>query len=310
MAQLLNPIELEISSQISTLKLFDENLVVGCIDGSVRVLDLVTQKWKSEIEAHTLGVNEVLWDRCGKYIFSCADDGTTQIRDISGQLMTTLFGHTNYVQSLSIDPKNLLILSGGNDCSVFLWDIRNISEINSFFHIHRETITSVDFSKDSSVFLTASYDGTMHVWDTMSLNSIKTISYSKNAPISRAKFVGDNGLVASACLTNKIYMWDIEEIKSLPLRTYTGHKNERFKCQIQVSDDNQSIWSGSEDGNLYGWDLQSQQVINTIRLAEENAIVHAFDIKSDLIVYTTHNKGETKDTGSLVISKFEKIENA
>ena len=77
-------------------------------------------------------------------------------------------------------------------------------EINSFYHIHAEAVSSLNFSEDSSVFLTGSYDGTIHLWDTMSLNSIKTCSFNRKTPISRAKFIGS--YIYCSCLDSKILL--------------------------------------------------------------------------------------------------------
>ena len=155
--------KIPLNATVTSLSLYDNLLLISSSDKKLRTYDLASEKWCVEFEGHTLGVNQGVWDHYGDYIFSCSDDGTVRIWHKSGKLVNALIGHSNYVQTIALDSKNLMLLSGGSDCSVVLWDIRSSQEINTFFHIHQEPVTSLDFCRDSSVFLTGSYDGTVHL---------------------------------------------------------------------------------------------------------------------------------------------------
>ena len=221
-----------------------------------------------EFEGHTLGVNQGVWDHYGDYIFSCSDDGTVRIWHKSGKLVNALIGHSNYVQTIALDSKNLMLLSGGSDCSVVLWDIRSSQEINTFFHIHQEPVTSLDFCRDSSVFLTGSYDGTVHLWDTMSLNSLKTCSFNRKTPVTRAKFIGN--YVYSSFLDSKILLWDAKEVKSVPIKQFEGHVNEMYSCEV-IAKKNGMLASGGEDGSICFWDMNCSELRNKVQVFDTNS---------------------------------------
>ena len=269
--------------RVTSVRLQATSLTAGFTDGSIRTYDLHSQTWTSTIEAHEEGVNDLLWDHFGEYLFSAGDDGTIKIWDKEGKLMHNLLAHTNFVQKLAIDPLNLLLLSGGADNSAVLWDIRGLIDVEIFKNIHSEAITSLDFSHDSTVFLTASFDGKVHLWDVVSLNSINTISYSHVVPIVGARFSQNSKYIYTSCLNHHIYMWDTFDLKAKVLRRFSGHCNERYRTPLATIHQNQSelLLCGSEDGSIRLWDVNAEKASWKVELAPGIAV--AADAKGDYI---------------------------
>jgi COMPASS component SWD3 len=298
--------KVKLNTTVTSIDLYNNLLLVTGTDKKIKIFDLESEKWVQEIEGHTLGVNQGMWDMFGDYIFSCSDDGTVKIWSKTGKLVTTLIGHTNYVQTMALDKKNLMLLSGGNDCSVFLWDIRSAQEISSFYHIHQEPVTCLDFSADSSLFLTGSYDGTVHLWDTMSLNSLKTCSFSRNVPISHGKFIGS--YIYCSCLDSKILLWNIKEVKSLPIKQYYGHTNEYYCCD-SIARKPGELFSGSEDGKLLLWNLHTGDKKQEYQIYPNTSNAHlgvlnTFDIANNLLITSSFNPNDWTDYDNLIISKL------
>lgn len=281
-------------SQVSCMARHDNKLVCGFVNGEIKVLDLVNFEWVLELEAHTLGVNDVLLDMFSDYFFTCSDDAHIKAWDWSGTLCFDLIGHTDYIQKLCVDLKNCVMLSGGEDRSVVLWDLRNQAEINTFHKVHQEGITSLDFSPDSSVFLTGSLDGTIHLWDTMTCDSLLTIAKSRKSPVGSARFISDGTYILNSCLDNSIYLWEVETTRSLPIRTYRGHLNESYRCSSWIDSD-WKIWSGSENGWVHRWDLDTETHEVSVKLASETSFVYGILQENDRIIYTYY---DTQSPGS------------
>ena len=301
---LTTKLEVTLPNYPTSISSYGSKLCLGFTDGKIRIYDVHQERCITEIDAHDFGVNKVLFDKLGQLVISCGDDGQIKLWELEGQLVGSLLGHTNYVQSLALDSRNLLLLSGDTDNSCILWDVRNLLDINTFYHVHSEAVSSVDFSADSSVFLSASYDGTVHIWDTMSLNSIKTISFSRNVPVVSAKFLKHQDYIFSACLNHKIYLWDVMQVKSLPLKTYSGHSNMHFRCGNSFTDN--LVYSGSEDAKIYAWDLESAKLVGVLNTYKEGFVVNSLEVQGELLAYTLIDK-EFNEEGCLRLAKLEEF---
>jgi WD40 repeat protein/biotin carboxyl carrier protein len=102
-------------------------------------------------------------------VITGADDGKLRIWDVSNRdrLPTTPKAeptetHSSAVQSIAISPDGRFFASSdGRD--VFVWDLVNAKKLYSLAAEHRDTITAVSFTPQSTL-ITASKDGTLKVW--------------------------------------------------------------------------------------------------------------------------------------------------
>lgn len=294
--------KLKLPSTCTSLSIYENLLLVTSTDKKFRIFDMVEEKLITEGEGHNLSINQGLWDKFGEYFFTCSDDGTISLWSKAGNKVNSFIGHTNHVQSLALDNKNLMLLSGGTDCSVFLWDIRSFLPISNLDHIHQESVTCLSFSEDSSVFFTGSYDGKIHLWDTISLNSLKTCSFNRNVPIARGSFLGS--YIYCSCLDSTILLWNAQEMKSVPIKNYSGHLNENYICDSQA-DKKGFIFSGSEDGALYLWNLNSEEMLGKFQIYKKNRVVNTLAFKENLIACCSFNPTDQSSYESVIISKYE-----
>ena len=72
----------------------------------------------------------------------------------------TLKGHSQQINSLSISPDGNLLLSGSEDCTARLWDLRNGEKPIYIANEHSAPILKVKFNPEDCMFATCSADRT------------------------------------------------------------------------------------------------------------------------------------------------------
>jgi WD40 repeat protein len=124
--------------------------------------------------------------------------------DEKPQLVVQL-GHYGYVKSVAFSPNGRLVLTGGADGSVCLWDVRSGREIRRF-RGHSDSVKSVTFSPDGRLVLTGSEDGTARIWDAATGRQIQKL-VTTSAVLS-ASFSPDGRWVLTAGENPNARLWD------------------------------------------------------------------------------------------------------
>jgi WD40 repeat protein len=74
-----------------------------------------------------------------------------------------LRGHRWDVNTISFNPDDTLLASGGNDETIRLWEVQTGREI-AIGHQHTDGVTDVEFNPDGTILASASRDGTIRLW--------------------------------------------------------------------------------------------------------------------------------------------------
>lgn len=238
----------------------------------------------SNFVGHTRGINDVTWNCNGTYIATASDDKSARLWDVETNAPLIDFqGHSNFVFSIKFNPQSNLLATGSFDETVKLWDVR-CGECVSTLPAHSDPVTSVDFNRDGTCVASGSYDGLIRVWDTATGECLKTIYAEGNPPVSFLRFSPNGKFILSSTLDSRLRMWQVSGDKPSVngnndlyksqggrfFKSYGGkkcHQNTKF-CAFSdfcITDKNhQSIVTGSEDGKLYIYDLQSKSIRQTL----------------------------------------------
>lgn len=132
-----------------------------------------------------------------------------------------------------------------------------------------------------------SYDGLVRIWDTATGECLKTIYSEGNPPVGSVRFSPNGRYVLSGTLDSKLRLYDLSggygrgtigtesHANSRPqprggkcVRTYSGHTNSKycvFATFLSANPKRQCVVSGSEDGVVYLYDLQSRLIRQTLK---------------------------------------------
>lgn len=198
------------------------------------------------------------------WLLTCSDDTLIHMYDLEKQMLVRSFiGCKRFVTHAKFNSNGNLVLSACAENNLTLWDVRSNKTIIRIM-AHPEPITSIDISEDSTLISSSSYDCYVRLWDVMKGQCLKTmmaaagskscISFCKMSPHPN-KFL----LVGSMNSTIGIYNYRDELLK-----LYKGHRNSFHQIEGKIVNNEQTgrhmILSGSEDGHVYGWDLNTQKL--------------------------------------------------
>ncbi len=161
-------------------------------------------------------------------------------------------GHTKGVSRIKWFPKSAhLILSGGMDSKVKLWEVFNNRRCVRTYVGHKQAVKDVDFNKEGDRFLSTSYDRFVKLWDTETGECVGRFSNNKMAHCVRFNPDDDKQhLFLSGMADKKILCWDTRSNDIV--QEYDRHLGA--VNTITFVDENRRFVSTSDDKSIRVWE--------------------------------------------------------
>ena len=126
------------------------------------------------------------WSRHDENVFgSVGDDKNMILYDLRNDKHSfTIEAHSEEINSIDFNHFNKhLILSGSNDKTIALWDMRNLSHKLHTFNSHRNEVISARWNtKIETLFASSSADRRINVWDLGQISAKQSAVDAEDGP--------------------------------------------------------------------------------------------------------------------------------
>ncbi|PVD23115.1 hypothetical protein C0Q70_16378 [Pomacea canaliculata] len=246
-------------------------------------------------------VRAVRFSADSNYCLTCGSDKSVKLWNPHRALfLKTYSGHGHEVLDAHGSGDNSQICSGGMDKTVVLFDVASGLALRKY-RDHAGTVNCVRFNEESSVILSGSIDSTVRAWDTRSRghspiqildeaqDGVTSIEVSDHEiltgsadgcirrydlrvgrlyvdligkAVTSVTFTRDGQCSLVSCQDSTIKLMDKDTGEML--NEFTGHKNTQYKIDSCLNHEDTLIFSGSEDGCVYIWDLIEAKVVHKL----------------------------------------------
>ncbi|KAG2065994.1 WD40 repeat-like protein [Suillus decipiens] len=232
----------------------DESMVLsGSADGRLRLWNIkkdsmIGDSWKG----HKDFVWSLDWSPDAKEIISGSHDGTTRRWNLdTGRQIAppTETGHRR-VYAVKYSPQGDNFASGGEDKMICIWS--KDGELLKKIMDHKDTVTSLYWSKDGAHIFSGSYDATIRKWRSIDGKELVVFQGHTDAVFSLC-LSPDESYLVSASSDCSVRIWHLKTNQSVgdPLL----HDDELVA--VVISPDRKYIASAGKDAKVYIWCLDA-----------------------------------------------------
>jgi WD40 repeat protein len=243
----------------------DGRLLAGSDLGTILVWDVATGKLLQALDNLNF-VSALAFSADGQWLASGSRDKAARVWDVdSGELSTTLTGHSGEVIRVAFDPSPspkggtaMLATVTARD-GIQLWDVNSGQRSASRRPVgHTSTVTAMTYSPDGELLATASEDEMVWFWDAGSGQPRGMLdAYGMAAEgaycacIWSLAFSPDGKTVATGSTDARVRLWDVQNGKLLATSGGLGG----LVMSLAFSPDGSYLAAGDADGIISVWDM-------------------------------------------------------
>jgi len=218
----------------------------------------------SVMSGHTGAIIQLCFNPEGDTIFTASTDKTIGVWDtMTGERIKRMKGHTSFVNSVDCARSGKpLVVSGGDDCQVKVWDSRRrqpVSSLNSTYQV-----TAVSFSQDATQVISAGIDNDIKIWD-LRKNAVISEICGHTDTVTGMSLSPDGGHILTNSMDSTLRIFDVRSFCTGErcVKVFTGHAHnfEKNLLHCAWSPDGAMVAAGSSDRNVYVWDVESRKLV-------------------------------------------------
>lgn len=188
----------------------------------------------------------------------------TANRPILEQILTS---HSHWVRSLAFSPDSKMIASSGEDGKVYLTEVATGRDISFAGHIDR--VRSLTFSADGKYLASGSDDETVRIWNLTRREFIALINHRDR--VRAVVFHPNSNILISASQDNQVYVSEIHNQSARLLKPFKLLENDdNLLRTIAISPDGKTLASGSDDGVIRLWNLETGKFARSFEKRHDN----------------------------------------
>lgn len=278
-------------------------IVSGSWDKTARVWNVSSGKEELNLSKYSDSVTAVAYRPDGVQ-FVTATNGEIMVCDtISGDVVHTLVGHTDFVKCVAFNVSGSLIVSGSTDNTLRTWDAESGVELQTL-RGHTDRVECVAFTADQMRVVSGSYDRTMRIWDTR-CNRETAVLKGHTSGVVSVSFSPDGTRIVSGSNDGTFRLWDTECGRGILSRDFGKSRI----TSVAFSPDGARVVTNHAPVTIKSWDAHTTKALRKIEHPPASQVVRGIAQSPDgtRIVYGT-NDGELSilnaQTGE-VVSTFD-----
>ncbi|OVA05157.1 WD40 repeat [Macleaya cordata] len=216
------------------------------------------------LKGHKNAVLDLQWTTDGYQIISASPDKTLRAWDVeTGKQIKKMVEHSSFVNSCCPSRRGPpLVVSGSDDGTAKLWDLRQRGAIQTFPDKYQ--ITAVGFSDASDKIFTGGIDNDVKVWD-LRRNEVTMTLQGHSDTITGMQLSPDGSYLLTNAMDCSLRIWDLRPYapQNRCVKIFTGHQHNFEKNLLKCgwSPDGSKVTAGSADRMVYIWDTTSRRIL-------------------------------------------------
>ncbi|CAD5180966.1 uncharacterized protein LOC135616786 [Musa acuminata AAA Group] len=216
------------------------------------------------LRGHKNAVLDLQWTTDGTQIISASPDKTLRAWDVeSGKQVKKMAEHSSFVNSCCPSRRGPpLVVSGSDDGTAKLWDLRQRGAIQTFPDKYQ--ITAVSFSDAADKIFTGGLDNDVKVWD-LRRNEVTMTLQGHSDMITGMQLSPDGSYLLTNGMDCTLRVWDMRPYapQNRCIKIFTGHQHnfEKNLMKCGWSPDGSKVTAGSADRMVYIWDTTTRRIL-------------------------------------------------
>ncbi len=264
--------------------------ISGSHDRTVKLWDVPSGTAISTLHGHADSVVAVALASDERHAVSAAKDGTVRVWQLdAAETRASTQEHEGWIHAVAITPDGSAAVTGGQDHTVRVWHTASGQMVHALTG-HQDAVTALAIHRDGSFALSGSLDRTVMVWDLAAGRPLRALK--GNADGIAALAVSPDGKQAlSGALDGDVIVWDLlswrivrrwdahrRDITFLVVLPWwhwgrAGYSERRrrgvparaaWDASKAAAGAWQGVVTGSMDGTLKLWDLETSACVHTI----------------------------------------------
>ncbi|MGD1804337.1 DnaJ domain-containing protein [Dapis sp. BLCC M126] len=225
----------------------------------------LTWKCTKVIKAHTASINAVAISADGQTFATASNDYSVSLWNIkTGKRLYTFFGYSQEVQTVALNPKTSILVSGDFEGKITTYDIDTKKHCQTFFSSnsptsHGDSVFAVAISKDGKNVVSGSADKTIRLWE-LETGKLKRTFDGHTDKVWAVAWSHDGKTFASGSADKSIRLWKINSYQAP--RILKQHSGWITSLAFHPSEN--ILFSGSTDFTIKIWNLETESLISTL----------------------------------------------
>jgi WD40 repeat protein len=210
------------------------------------------------------------------------NSGYLHVWDVREGTKQQRIGHGDAVYSIAFSPDGNSILTGANDNTARLWDVRTAKLLRILIG-HDDSVYSVAFTPDGKRIATASHDHTVRIWDATA-QALQRVPPDDEGFLRSADFSPDGRTLATLDWRKSIRLWGTQSgelLREFKTSEYVGNYADDVRV-VRFSPNGRTLATLSrDDEGVTLWDMETGKIKGIIAPAERPHRIFSFAYSPD-----------------------------